>query len=159
MSRIPSTRDATAAPPRGCTNLRLRQLTRQVSQHYDAQMAAAGLKTTQYSLLSAVLTLGPARPADLASALKMDPSTLTRNLKPLIAAGWVEMAPGADGRTRAVSITAAGRAKRTEAQRHWKAAQLGLNRILGVPRVAALHALLDESLSLLAPEEPDSDED
>ncbi len=147
------------AAPSGCTHLRLRQVTRQVSQRYDAQMAAAGLKGTQYSLLSAVLKLGPSRPADLASALKMDASTLTRNLKPLIAAGWVEMAPGADGRTRAVSITAAGRAKRAEAQRHWKAAQLDLNRTLGVARVAALHALLDDSLALLAPEGPDGRED
>ena len=64
------------------------------------------------------------------------------------------MAPGADARSRAVSITAAGRAKRTEAQRHWKVAQHTLNQTLGVPRVLALHALIDESLALLAAEEP-----
>lgn len=160
MSRLKPSRDLPAAPqPRGCTNLRLRQLTRRVSQHYDAQLAAAGLRTTQYSLLSAVLSLGPARPADLAATMKMDPSTLTRNLKPLIAAGWVQMAPGADGRTRAVSLTAAGRAKRAEAQRRWKAAQLSLNQTLGEPRVAALHALLDESLALLRPQALHDDED
>lgn len=139
----------TAAAPRSCTNLRLRQLTRQVTQHYDAQMAAAGLKTTQYSLLSAVQELGPVRAADLAAALKMDPSTLTRNLKPLVQAGWVTSAAGADARTRAVSITAAGRAKRAEAQRHWRAAQDSLHRLLGAQRVEALHGLIHESLTLL----------
>jgi DNA-binding MarR family transcriptional regulator len=122
-------------------------------------MAAAGVKTTQYSLLSTVLRLGPARPADLAAALKMDPSTLTRNLKPLITAGWVEMAAGSDARSRAVSITATGRAKRIEAQRHWKAAQDSLNQALGVPRVLALHALIQESLALLAPEETNRGDD
>ena len=153
MKPVPSATDASAAVPHGCTNLRLRQLTRRVTQHYDAQMAAAGLKTTQYSLLSAVLSMGPARPADLAAALKMDPSTLTRNLKPLIAAGWVETSSGSDARSRAVSITDAGRAKRSEAQRHWKAAQQSLNQTLGVPRVLALHALIQDSLALLAPDE------
>jgi len=159
MTRPSPTRDAPTAQPRGCTNLLLRQLTRQVTQHYDAHMAAAGLKTTQYSLLSAVLRLGPARPADLAAALKMDPSTLTRNLKPLIAAGWVEMAAGADARSRAVSVTAAGRAKRAEAQRHWKAAQDSLNQTLGVQRVLALHALIHESLALLAPDKAENSDD
>jgi len=159
MTRPSPTHTAPTAQPRGCTNLQLRQLTRQVTQHYDARMAAAGLKTTQYSLLSTVLRLGPARPADLAAALKMDPSTLTRNLKPLIGAGWVEVTAGTDARSRAVSITVAGRAKRAEAQRHWKAAQESLNQTLGVQRVLALHALIGESLALLAPDETETNDD
>ena len=157
MTRSKPTPEVPSALPQGCTNLQLRQLMRQVTQHYDAQMAASGLKTTQHSLLSTVLKLGPARPSDLASALKMDPSTLTRNLKPLIAAGWVEMTAGIDARSRAVSITAAGRAKRSEAQRHWKVAQDSLNQTLGVTRVLALHALIHESLALLAPGEAEHD--
>jgi hypothetical protein len=49
---------------RGCTNLRLRQLVRRVDQHYDLEMAKAGLKTTQYSLLTYVLRFGPLRPGN-----------------------------------------------------------------------------------------------
>ena len=134
----------------GCTNFKLRQLVRRVGSHYDAQMAQCGLKTTQYSLLSHVLKLGPIRPGDLAEAMKMDASTLTRNLRPLIDAGWVTLEAGADARSRLVHITEAGRDKRAEAQRHWKAAQLALNDALGMERVAALHALVDDSLALLA---------
>jgi DNA-binding MarR family transcriptional regulator len=138
------------AKPQGCTNLQLRQLTRRVSQRYDVAMASAGLKTTQYSLLSYVVKLGPIRPADLAQAMEMEPSTLTRNLKPLITAGWVELAAGDDGRSRSISATPDGREKRAQAQRHWKQAQLSLNQTLGVERVLALHALIQESLALLA---------
>lgn len=134
----------------GCTNLKLRQLTRRVTQHYDAELAQAGLKTTQYSLLSHVLKLGPIRPGDLAQAMKMDASTLTRNLKPLLGAGWVELGEGADGRSRLITITPTGREKRQAAQRHWKMAQTSLSRQLGVQRVQALHALMDEALALLA---------
>ncbi len=138
------------AIPQGCSNLRLRQLMRRFDQHYDAELAKAGLKTTQYSLLSHVVKLEPVRPGELARAMKMQPSTLTRNLRPLIGAGWVELGGGTDARSRCITSTQAGRDKRTQAQRHWKAAQLGINRALGAARVVALHTLADECMDLLA---------
>ncbi len=147
------------AVPKGCTNLHLRQLMRRVSQHYDLEMARMGLKTTQYSLLSYVVKLGPIRPGDLAHAMMMEPSTLTRNLKPLITAGWAALEAGSDGRSRLVVATEEGRAKRTEAQRRWKVAQESLNQTLGVQRVAALHTLIHESLELLSPDETGVDHD
>ena len=147
-----------SAKPQGCTHFHLRQLTRRVSQHYDGEMAKVGLKTTQYSLLSHVLKLGPVRPGDLALAMTMEPSTLTRNLKPLLASGWVALAAGPDGRSRSVTITASGRAKRIDAQRHWKAAQSGLNQLLGAQRVMALHALINEALDVLKPIEAGADD-
>ena len=58
-----------------------------------------------------------------------------------------------------MQLTAAGRAKRAEARQRWKSAQLELNRLLGDARVAALHALLQESLALLAPEPLEGAED
>ena len=149
MSR---TRSIAASPEtalRGCTNLKLRQLTRRVSQHYDRIVAQADLKTTQYSLLSHVVQLGPIRPGDLAQRMEMDASTLTRNLQPLVAQGWVEVGAGDDARSRLVTATEAGRAKRVEAQREWKRAQLALNERLGVAKVAQLHTLLDECLALM----------
>ena len=134
---------------RGCTSFRLRQLNRVVAQHYDAEVGKCGLKTTQYSLLSHVMHMEPARPGDLAQAMRMDASTLTRNLKPLVEAGWLAMEAGADGRSRLVSLTPAGRDKRQQAQRHWTHAQLQRNARLGEARVAALHALIDDCLQQL----------
>lgn len=142
--------------PLGCTNLKLRQLMRRVAQHYDAEMQHCGLKTTQYSLLSYVVKLGPIRPGALAQSMCMDASTLTRNLKPLIAAGWAEIAAGDDARSRLVVATPAGRAKRQEAQRHWRVAQEALNHALGLARVAALHTMVDECMALLAPVEDEA---
>ena len=138
--------------PQGCTNFKVRQLMRRVGQLYDAEVSQCGLKTTQYSLLSHVMRLGPLRSVDLAAEMKMTPSTLSRNLQPLIAAGWLAVGAGADGRSRLVRITESGEAKRREAQKHWKTAQQGLNAQLGVERVLALHALINESLDLLGPE-------
>ena len=123
---------------------------RQVSRHYDAELGKTGLKTTQYSLLAHVFDLGPVRPGELARAMRMDASTLTRNLRPMIAAGWLRLESGDDERSRSVSITEAGRAKRDEAKHHWHAAQAGLVDMLGLERVAALHTLIDDSLALLS---------
>jgi DNA-binding MarR family transcriptional regulator len=127
-----------------------------VTRLYDGYVAPTGLKNTQYSLLSHVVLLGPIRPSDLARRMRVDASTLTRNLQPLLAQGWLELGPGEDARSRLVEATAAGRAKRTEGQRAWKQAQLALNERLGATRVAALHALIDECMARLdADERPD----
>jgi DNA-binding MarR family transcriptional regulator len=139
-----------AALPRGCTNFKLRQLLRRVSLVYDRAMAECGLKITQYSLLSHVERLGPITQADLAKAMGMDSSTLSRNLRPLESAGWVAVHAGDDARSHALSLTASGRKKRTQAQTLWRQAQLQLNNTVGVDDVIALHALIDRMTDALS---------
>lgn len=141
--------------PQGCTNLKLRQLNRMVTRHYDPYVAEAGLKNTQYSLLSYVVKLGPIRPGDLARRMQMDASTLTRNMQPLVAQGWLKIGAGDDARSRLVEATEAGHAKQAEGQLAWKEAQMALNERLGVERVAALHELLDACIARLD-DDPDN---
>lgn len=143
----------TPTKPRGCTSFKVRQLSRRLSQHYDAEVSQSGLKTTQYSLLSHLARLGPTRPVDLAAELKMTASTLSRNLQPLIVAGWITQGAGADARSRLVQLTEEGEIKRHEALAHWKTAQQKLNALLGVERVLALHLLIDEAMELLGGED------
>ena len=139
----------TTLQPQGCTNLKLRQLGRMVTQHYDHHMSSVGLKNTQYSLLSHVVKLGPIRPGDLAKRMRMDASTLTRNLQPMAAQGLLTISAGENARSRLVEATGAGQALRAEAQRIWKTAQLELNDRLGIERVVALHTLLDSCIASL----------
>ena len=146
--------DLSGTTPRGCSSQKLRQLSRRVSQHFDHIVTASGLKTTQYSLLSNIVRLEPVRPGDLADQLAMDASTLTRNLQPLVTQGWVVVGPGDDGRSRFVSVTPAGRAKRAEAQRAWKRAQVAFNERVGAQRVVRLHALIDECLAAISGHPP-----
>lgn len=137
------------AAPQGCTNFKLRQLGRIVTRHYDRYLASAGLKNTQYTLLTHVVKLGPIRPIDLARRMQMDASTLTRNLQPMIAQGWLKVCAGNDARSRLLIATAEGQEKRKLGQHAWKKAQLALNDLLGTHRVSALHALLDASIEAL----------
>ncbi len=135
--------------PQGCTNLKLRQLGRMVTRHYDHHLASVDLKNTQYALLSHVVKLGPIRPSDLARQMQIDASTLTRNLQPVVAQRWLKIGEGDDARSRLIVATAKGREKRTQGQRAWKEAQLALNDLLGMARVMALHELLDASIEAL----------
>ena len=146
------------ATPSGCTHFKLRQLTRRVSRHFDRIIGSAGIKTTQYSLLSHIERLGPIGPGELARRMSMDASTLTRNLKPLLKQGWAELGPGANGRSRVVVATAAGRAKRLEAGRQWKRAQVEINQRLGNARVVQLHDLLEECLTSMDAEAGEKDD-
>jgi DNA-binding MarR family transcriptional regulator len=155
------TPSATALQPLGCTHLKLRRLVRDVARWYDDDLRDLGLKGTQYTVLSQVLRLGPERPGVLARAMGVDASTLTRNLQPMVEAGWVALVPGTDARSRLVRITPAGRALRERAQARWRRSQQRINDTLGIATVIALHALLDECTERveraqgLRPDDPD----
>ena len=97
-----------------------------------------------------MVKLGPIRAVDLAAEMKVNTSTLSRTLQPLVACGLLAIGPGVDARSRLISATDEGQRKRVEAQRKWRIAQEGMNQTLGVQRVLALHALIDEAMELLS---------
>src|SRR5262245_55981237 len=101
----------------------LRQATRAVSRLYDEEMREVGLRTTQYSLLQRLRRGGEIRQRDLGELTSLDETTLTRNLRPLIDAGWVAIHPGEDRREKLVRLTDAGAAKLREARPAWERAQ------------------------------------
>jgi len=145
----------TATASLGCTCFKLRRLTRTMSRLYDQHLASAGLKTTQYSVLAnAAREALPV--AELAERLALERTTLTRNLKPLIDAGWIVLAAGTDSRQRIVTITTEGRATLKAAYPHWRAAQTAFEHTIGAEQVRALHGQLDATLAHVTPllEEP-----
>jgi len=150
----------TSTPSSACTCFKLRSLTRRVTQMYDQTLAPSGLKVTQYSLL-AHARRGTGQPAptlsELAQKLFTDRTTLTRNLKPLADAGFVNVICGADARSKVVVVTAAGEAALHAARPLWKAAQLRLRELAGTERVEVLHALVDAILPQL--DAPDAAEE
>lgn len=136
--------------PLGCTCFKLRKLTRAMSRLYDHHLAAVGLKTTQYSVL--VNASRAALPvAELADLLGVERTTLTRNLKPLTDAGWVELKPGADSRQRIVTITELGRDKVKQAYVAWRGAQTEFETLMGRDTVRALHQQLESTMTQLTP--------
>jgi DNA-binding MarR family transcriptional regulator len=110
-----------AATP--CLCNALRQADRAVSRLYDEELRGVGLRTTQYSLLLRLSSAGEVRQRDLGGLTSLDETTLTRNLRPLINAGWVAIRPGEDRREKLVRLTDAGAAKLQEARPAWERAQ------------------------------------
>ena len=88
---------------RSCAVLNLRRAARAVTNRYEDEMRALGLKATQFSLLVAAALRGPVNISALAELMVMDRTTLTRNLKSLQKRGLLRAVPGSDRRTRAAT--------------------------------------------------------
>ena len=135
-------------PSFGCTCARLRKLTRRLTRIYDAHLASQAIKVTQYSLL-ANAARGERTVSEFAAELEMDRSTLSRNLAPLAAQGWVDVSIGADPRSRSIRVTAAGRRKLKAALPLWRKAQCEVEAILGEVGVGDLHRKIERALAAL----------
>src|SRR5260370_40979568 len=68
--------------PRRCHCSALREAARYVTLLYDRHLAAAGLRSTQFSLLSRLKELGPTAINTRAQALAMDRTTIRRTIPP-----------------------------------------------------------------------------
>lgn len=127
-----------AAAPMNCTCLNLRKAARAVTQMYDGALRPSGLKATQLSLLAALSIHGELALTQLAEALVMDRTTLTRNLGPLVDKGLIGSAPGADRRVRRLSLTEPGARALQQALPLWQTAQRRLVQDLGRERWSGL---------------------
>ncbi len=130
-----------------CVAGNLRQASRAVSQLYDEAIRPSGLRGPQFTLLVALAIAGLSPITNLAEALVMDRTTLSRNLKPLAQRGWVKIAPGADQRQRMVSLTSTGEAVLATALPLWEQAQRQLVNGLGDAGFADLLAGLATAVS------------
>ena len=117
------TTEMNLSDPANCLCFNLRRAARALTQLYDAALKPAQITAPQFTLLTAVARQGPVSLSDLAAALGMDRTTLTRNLTPLQRDGLVASAEGDDRRVRLLALTAMGRARLEQAEPLWNAVQ------------------------------------
>lgn len=91
-----------------CYCTQFRRASNALTQVYDAALRPAGLRITQFSLLRSLARLGQATSTQVASELSLDRTTISRNVKLLIDAGWVDIVEADDKRERVLSINKAG---------------------------------------------------
>lgn len=138
-----------------CTCSRVRRLSRMVTQVYEHEMEATGLTVGQFTLLGHLYGIAQAGHAGmtakrLAVRLDMDPTTLSRTLRPLDAKKLIRsVTDPKDGRVRLIEITEAGRDKLRRAVAPWRRAQRRLVEALGSDVAAGLGKTLDRSLNKL----------
>jgi DNA-binding MarR family transcriptional regulator len=89
---------------------------------YDLIASRAGIRIDVSSqlVLAALNWLGPSRTSDVAVALGLDSSTVSRHIAKAIDKGWVSSSKDdRDGRAALVSLTRPGRALRNRLWREW----------------------------------------
>ncbi|HSX07014.1 MAG TPA: MarR family transcriptional regulator [Candidatus Saccharimonadia bacterium] len=105
-----------------CACLQARGRARELTKAYDQILAPSGLKITQFSPLS-ILLAGSATISDLAEAINIDRTTLTRVLAPLQHSGYITTGNARDARKRIISLTEKGIQATKLAYTLWKEAQ------------------------------------
>lgn len=141
----------TSTTPMGCICFRLRKASRCVTQAYDRHLQPLGLTVTQFGLLGHILSNDGISIGVLAELLVMDPTALTRSLRPLERRGLVVLARDPrDRRSRHLHLTQRGREIFAEAKPAWKEAQREIELMLGREQTHALNAALDLTVECLA---------
>lgn len=133
---------AASLDPATCTNLNIRRASRQIGQFFDDRMKQAEVSPNQYSLLVFIGKLAPAGISQIASAIGMDRTTLTRNLRILERDGLVEQVLADDARLRLYALTQEGKTVVFNARSQWEACQSEFLGRFGEKRWNALRAEL-----------------
>jgi DNA-binding MarR family transcriptional regulator len=136
-----------------CACSQVRRLARKLSAHYDSILSPEGLTITQYSLIVNIERAGQLSHSFLAEKVGMERTTLTRNLSPLIRAGWVAVAAGKDRRQHLLQLTATGKRKLMRSLPLWEQAQSEFLSRIGSQSLQQLRALLASAESAVN-EEP-----
>jgi DNA-binding MarR family transcriptional regulator len=122
-----------------CLLLRSRLVSRVITAIYDEKLRPFKIGSAQFALLVVICQIEPATRAEIGRNLHLDRSTLTRHLRVILAEGWAEeVQDGADGRSRPIVLTKAGRDLLHEAVPAWRAAQERAKALLGRDGVIAV---------------------
>lgn len=116
---------------RECIANKVRLLNRAVTAVYDEALRPYGLKISQMIVLVTVSKMESASPSAVGRFLHMEKSTLSRNVERLRARGWLDVAPGADGRTIELRLTERGHTLLRDAHGAWNKAQQRAGELLG----------------------------
>ena len=143
MGRDRLKRDA-AEVLRDCIATRLRMVDRMITRVYDDALRPLGLKVTQMTMLVVAEDRGLIRQSEVGSELRLDDSTLSRNLERMRANGWLEEVAGDDARVHSYRLTEAGRALLEKAIPAWRSAQKQAKCLLGDAGVRALRRFANE---------------
>jgi DNA-binding MarR family transcriptional regulator len=106
-----------------CVATRVRQLSRIVTRVYDDAMRPLGITASQYTLLAQLAARDSITAVEIGHDLDIEKSTLSRNLKRLLALGHINMDPPAGRRGRGLHLTAKGQTVLREAFPIWQDAQ------------------------------------
>jgi DNA-binding MarR family transcriptional regulator len=127
-----------------CNCLNLRRASQAITDMYDNRLTLSGLTISQYSLLRYINRLGPVSVSDLAIEIRLDRTTLVRNLKPLEEKGLIHDASKKGARNRQLLLSESGKNTFEYATALWQEAQKEIEQALGKENLQTLTSLLSK---------------
>ena len=122
-----------------------RRASRVLTDVYERELAPHGITLPQYSLLRVSSVVGPLTISEFAARLRLDRTTLGRNVKLLEKSGLIALAENSeDQRERLVTLTAEGARVLGQAANAWRTAQAKVKRGVSKEKLQALQQLVAE---------------
>ena len=131
-----------------CLATRVRQLSRIITRVYDDAMRPLGITASQYTLLAQLAARDSITAVEIGHELDIEKSTLSRNLKRLLALGHINMDPPAGRRGRGLHLTGKGQGVLRDAFPIWQDAQKRTVGVIGVESRSTLDSLLHQAEKL-----------
>lgn len=133
-----------------CLATRVRQLSRIITRVYDDALRPLGITGSQYTLLAQLAARDGITAVEIGHELDIEKSTLSRNLKRLLALGHIVMDPPAGRRGRGLHLTPKGQAVLKDAYPIWQDAQKKTVGAMGSDSRSVLDGLLSQAERLAA---------
>lgn len=109
--------------PVHCVHRHIASTARIVGAGFDEALAPSGLTAGQFTLLMTLARAGSLSVGRLAAQLGMDPTTVSRAIRPLLERGWIALRIASDRRVRTAQATRAGIERLIAALPAWERAQ------------------------------------
>ena len=135
----------------GCTGMGLRQVARAVTVILDRHLKPVGIQITQFAPLAYLYERGALSMGALAELVGVDPTTLTRLVRPLEQRGLIQAVAGEDRRRRLLALTPTGLKCFARALPLWRKGQREIAEKLGKSEVSDLVKRLEQARARLSP--------
>ena len=124
-----------------CIAVRVRLINRVISGLYDEALRPFGLRISQANILSAIAKMAEVRPAAVSRILRIEKSTLSRDVELMKQKGWLESDPPTGGRNQTVRLTPKGTKLLGRIQPSWEKAQAEAKLLIGADGETALRQM------------------
>ena len=109
---------------RECIAVRVRLINRVITALYDEALRPFALRISQANILSAIAYLGEMlAPPTSPGSLRIEKSTLSRDVELMKQNGWLESDPPAGGRNQTIRLTPEGTKLLAKIEPSWEKAQ------------------------------------
>jgi DNA-binding MarR family transcriptional regulator len=126
---------------RECIAVRVRLINRVITALYDEALRPFALRISQANILSAIRHTGEIRPANVSRILRIEKSTLSRDVELMKQRGWLESDPPAGGRNQTIRLTPEGKKLLGKIQPSWEKAQAEAKLLIGDDGVLAIRQI------------------